>query len=127
MKENKIYDAEEVKRIHDKRNLEKQEARDAKRDVAVHMLASSITRSLKKSNRSYLQLKSSRIKRKLGRCDYLRYLEECLREYGYEIRRIRVKEKPWWSHKTIEVNYLLIGYDKGYMDIICNGLESDNE
>ena len=127
MKENKIYDAEAVKRIHDKRNLEKQEARDAKRDVAVHMLASSITRSLKKSNRSYLQLKSSRIKRKLGRCDYLWYLEECLREYGYEIRRIRVKEKPWWSRKTIEVNYLLIGYDKGYMDIICNGLESDNE
>lgn len=116
MKEKKIYEANEVKRIHSERKQKKQEARDAKCDVAVNKVASWITQRLEKSECSYLKIKLSSIRRKLGKWAWPWNMEECLRAYGYEVRRIRVKEKRWWSYTVVEVDYYVIGYNKEHID-----------
>lgn len=116
--ENKIYEAAEVKRFHDKRNQELNNARQAKVDAAVNKAASWLIRRLRKSDSSCIKVKERCIRRKLGAARWRMWnLEECLREYGYHIAQCTAKEKHWWSRKTTEVRYYLVGYNKDAIDI----------
>ena len=119
--ENKIYEAAEVKEFHDKRNQKLNNARQAKVDAAVNKAASWLIRRLRKSKGSYIKVKYRCIRRKLGKWwRHMWELEECLREHGYHIDKCTFEESHWWSGKTTEVEYYLVGYNKKDIDFVMN-------